>query len=102
MTSATPDLLPESTGGTDESAKRARKVYVLGSLLGQEDGVLLELASDGTVTWAKEFGSDRSDVPSSMSVDESGNVYLTGWTAGVLPGQVSPHNGAAFVVKPEP
>jgi hypothetical protein len=53
----------------------------------------------GNALWARQFGSDSDDVPSSVSVDASGNVFVAGRTDGTLAGQTSRGGMDAFVRK---
>lgn len=47
---------------------------------GSGDIVLAKYSgSDGSVIWAKQFGSINDDDGSSVAVDSSGNVYITGY-----------------------
>ena len=48
--------------------------------------------------WTRQFGSASSDQTFGFSVDASG-VYVTGLTAGTLPGQTSAGGTDAFVRK---
>ena len=39
--------------------------------------------------WTRQFGSTAHDVAERAAVDKKGDVYVTGWTEGVLPGQTA-------------
>jgi photosystem II stability/assembly factor-like uncharacterized protein len=82
-------------------------VYVVGStfasLSGQpyaagSDVFLRKYDGNGVELWTREFGSAASDIGYAVAVDGSG-VYVTGYTAGVLPGQSSAGGNDAFVRK---
>ncbi|HAZ47374.1 MAG TPA: hypothetical protein DCZ55_23690, partial [Cyanobacteria bacterium UBA11371] len=45
---------------------------------GSNDIFVTKLGSDGSVAWAKSFGSSGSDDGSSIATDSSGNVYTSG------------------------
>jgi len=46
---------------------------------GGSDIFLAKFDSNGNHLWSKRFGEDYSDIGSSVSVDSSGNVYITGY-----------------------
>lgn len=41
------------------------------------------------VTWTREFGTSNIDGGTGVTVDGTGNVYVIGYTGGILPGQTS-------------
>lgn len=47
---------------------------------GIEDGFLVKFNSSGVRQWATYYGGTDDDGPQSVSVDKTGNVYLTGYT----------------------
>jgi hypothetical protein len=49
--------------------------------------------------WAKQFGSSDYDYSSGVSVDSTGNVYVSGYTDGRLPGNTSAGYDDAWLVK---
>ncbi|QDU72836.1 Calx-beta domain-containing protein [Mucisphaera calidilacus] len=48
------------------------------------DTAILKYSSDGTLLWAAKLGDATSDTGSSIAVDGSGNVYVTGSFTGTL------------------
>jgi len=46
---------------------------------GGSDIFLAKFDSNGNHLWSKRFGGNGMDVGNSVSVDSSGNVYITGW-----------------------
>jgi hypothetical protein len=46
---------------------------------GWEDIFLAKFDSNGNHIWSKRFGGSEDDEGKSVSVDSSGNVYITGW-----------------------
>jgi hypothetical protein len=46
---------------------------------GTADIFIAKYTSSGSVTWARKAGGTDTDEPTSLSIDGSGNVYLTGW-----------------------
>jgi len=62
------------------------------------DGFIAKLDRAGTLLWSSQFGSSTADTPGGISVDSSGNVFITGLTQGSVRGKqfgetglVSPH-----------
>ena len=51
---------------------------------GIEDGFVLKLDSAGIYQWAKSFGGTASDRVQAITVDNSGNVYMTGDFSGTV------------------
>ncbi len=49
---------------------------------GKDEIFFAKYDASGTLQWAKSVGGTDSDVAYSMAVDESGNVYLTGYFKG--------------------
>jgi hypothetical protein len=87
---------------------RAGNVYVtgfsVGSLSGQPtaggpDTFVRKYDSSGRELWTRQFGSPGEDLAYSAAVDGVGHVYVTGLTAGTLPGQVSAGGVDAYVRK---
>ncbi len=50
--------------------------------LGDNDIFILKLDVSGNLVWVKQIGSTANDVGHSITVDEAGNVYTTGWFEG--------------------
>jgi hypothetical protein len=67
--------------------------YTGGSFAGQTkvggntDALIASLAPDGTVSWARQFGTLSNDSLNAVSRDSSGNLYVAGFTTGTLAGQ---------------
>jgi hypothetical protein len=51
---------------------------------GLEDVYVTKQSSNGTLIWAKSFGGPNTDIPAGIGVDNSGNVYLSGWYSGAI------------------
>ena len=47
--------------------------------LGMVDNYILKLDSGGSFLWAKAFGGDQNQTATAIVVDDSSNVYCTGW-----------------------
>lgn len=66
--------------------------------IGGSDGFLLKVDSNGDTIWSKQFGvsasANRYVYGSSISVDNSGNIFLSGYANGSLNGCA--YNGVAF------
>jgi hypothetical protein len=69
-----------------------------GPFLGDVDGFLTKIASDGTTQWTRQLGTSGVDFAYGVSADHSGNVLVVGETDGVL-GNASFGGSDAFVVK---
>ncbi len=50
--------------------------------VGASDVFLLKYAPSGTIVWQRTWGGEGDDVAQGMSVDATGNVYVTGHTTG--------------------
>jgi hypothetical protein len=79
--------------------------YVVGYAEGSVDGatyaggydaILRKYSASGTLMWNQEFGSGSDTRLTAVAADPSG-VYVTGWTRGALPGQVSGGGVDTFV-----
>lgn len=70
-----------------------------GSSAGLGDAFVAKYAVGGAQTWVQQFGSDKDDVASGVSVDSSGNVYVSGQTDGSLPTNSSAGGTDAFLTK---
>jgi len=46
---------------------------------GAQDVFVTKMSSSGVLQWAKSFGGTETDEGNSVSVDASGNVYISGW-----------------------
>ena len=67
--------------------------------LGDFDSFARKYDGDGNEIWTHQFGTNHDEVASGVVVDGAGNLYLVGYTEGVLPGQTSLGLRDAFVVK---
>ena len=106
------------TGGAGATADQAGSaiaiasdgsILVTGSTSGAMDGanqgsndiVILKYNSSGVQQWVKQLGSGSSDVGQAITTDSLGNIYITGYTKGDLPGSGSSGNTtrSPFLVK---
>jgi len=53
---------------------------------GSGDAFLTKYDSSGTLLWTRQFGTNNFDESNSVAIDYSGNVYISGRTAGSLGG----------------
>lgn len=58
-----------------------------GSNLGQNDGFVIKLDRSGNELWSVQFGSDGDEDIQWSALDNSGNIYVTGFTTGALTGK---------------
>ena len=65
---------------------------------GGSDIFLVKYYDNGTKQWTKQLGTSSSDTGNEVTVDSSGNVYVTGYTQGGLDG-TNAGNSDLFVVK---
>ena len=81
-------------------------IYVTGSTEGALDGntsagsddiFLTKWNADGTKAWTKQWGTTENDYGSSVAVDASGAIYVTGYTGGALDGNSSAGNSDIFL-----
>ena len=78
--------------------------WVSGELTGQtggggKDAFVRKYAPSGQELWTRQFGSSASEEALGVAVDEAGNVYLAGWSDGVLPGVSSSGKADALLFK---
>ncbi|MBS3029307.1 MAG: SBBP repeat-containing protein [Dolichospermum sp. DET50] len=86
----------------------AGNVYTTGNTEGSFAGSILQGTSDafitkydtnGTQVWVKQFGTAAQDYASGMSVDSSGNSYISGQTWGTFAGNITQGAYDAFIAK---
>jgi len=83
-------------------------IYVTGYTEGGLDGntnsgsldiFLVKYNSDGVKQWTKQLGTSSHDYGSGVTVDSSGNIYVTGFTTGGLDGNTNSGDYDNFLVK---
>ena len=86
---------------------RSEGVYVAGGVIGDlpeqsstgsVDAFIRRYDLDGHVVWTRQFGTTRPDAADGIATDSTG-IYVSGNTAGTLPGQLSAGRSDAFVCK---
>jgi hypothetical protein len=83
---------PQYEDAAGISADGLGNVYVTGYTAGALDGgsaggndvFLAKYGAAGNLQWTRQLGSAGGDVGESVSADQLGNIYLTGWTTGSL------------------
>ncbi|MGD9128534.1 MAG: SBBP repeat-containing protein [Planctomycetia bacterium] len=66
---------------------------------GREDIFLTKYTTGGTKLWTKQFGTDQNDHGRALTIDDSGNIYLAGYTHGALNGNTHLGNDDVFLMK---
>lgn len=51
---------------------------------GQLDAYIAKYDANGQILWVDQFGTDQNDGVSGLQIDETGKIYVSGWTDGVL------------------
>ncbi len=51
---------------------------------GLEDIFVTKQSSSGALIWAKAFGGSNTDIPAGLGIDNTGNVYISGWYSGAI------------------
>ena|GEM_PF-5717923 len=69
------------TGETTSASGIATSGAHLTSYGGSDDAFLAKFSSSGAMQWASYYGGSFGDVANGVSMDGSGNVYITGYTA---------------------
>jgi hypothetical protein len=80
-------------------------VYVYGTVRFQAfrvnfDAFLVKFDAEGNKVWARQYGADEWEVPTSVSPDPEGGVYITGYT--YLGSDSPPDVGDAFLARYSP
>jgi hypothetical protein len=60
--------------------------------------LVVKYAADGTLRWTLPFGTPGGDLAHGVALDSNGNVYVAGYTEGVL-GGASAGSLDAFVMR---
>ncbi len=69
-----------------------------GTYRGEDDAYLTKFDSSGNVLWTRQIGTTENDNGHAVTVDSSGNVYISGSTSGDLDG-VNAGSYDAFLTK---
>ena len=65
---------------------------------GDADMLILKLNSSGAYQWHTFYGASGSDVGKGISVDESGNIYVAGYSSATWGTPLNPYSGAEDIV----
>ena len=92
--------------GNSVALDSSGNVYVTGTTMGslfdviagESDAYVVKYDTDGNKVWAKQFGSDLHDGSNDITIDSSGNVYVTGTTSGSI-SDINIGSDDAYVVK---
>ena len=74
------------TSGNSYSTGYAKNTFNSVSVTGGKDLFLTKYNTSGTHQWSKLLGSTSDDVGNEIAMDSSGNLYITGYTEGILDG----------------
>ena len=69
------------------------------SAAGGDDVFITKYDSEGNQLWLKQFGSNQREDTYGLATDASGNVYMSGYTNGALPGNTNAGGRDLFLVK---
>jgi hypothetical protein len=92
----------------DDIAADSTGVYVVAEVSNHLEGlphhgdwdlVIRKYTTDGTVVWTKEIGTPSRDVSGNVALDGAGHLYVSGQTAGAMPGYVNPSGADVFARK---
>ena len=98
---------PASDWATGVSVDSSGNVYVAGhsngdfdnkTNSGSHDMFLVKFDATGSKQWSRLLGSSKWDTTKGVSVDSSGNAYVTGLSVGNFDGKTNA-NGSMFLVK---
>lgn len=62
-------------------------------------GIMSPTVSGADISWIRQTGTTTEDSATGVGVDNSGNLYVVGWTIGVLPGQSGSGDADAYIIK---
>jgi len=97
-----------SESGRGVSVDNAENVYVVGTTADSFDGqsnnghydlCLTKFNSSGTKQWTRIWGSSTQDSGRGVSVDNAGNIYVTGYAGGSFDGQINNGISDLFLTK---
>lgn len=74
----------------------------LGPVVNWNDAFLRKYGPGGDESWTRQFGQERHDEILGVAVDDSGSVYVTGYTNASFEGFTNPGGRDAFVRKYDP
>jgi hypothetical protein len=66
---------------------------------GAYDAFLVKFNRNGVRQWTRLWGTSGDEIPRSVAVDTSGNIYVAGYTEGALDGQPLLGGSEAFLTK---
>jgi len=60
------------------------KCALAGQFFGNIDGFVSKYDSTGNAIWTKQFGTSEDDRINWLTLDQTGNIYVTGYTKGIV------------------
>ncbi|MFB2970208.1 S8 family serine peptidase [Aerosakkonema sp. BLCC-F183] len=70
-----------------------------GESKGSDDAFVTKYDSDGNQVWLRQFGTVATDRAFGISLDNTGNVYISGFSSGSLDGNINSGGSDSLVVK---
>ncbi|MGI6395187.1 MAG: SBBP repeat-containing protein [bacterium] len=66
---------------------------------GGTDIFIVKYSSDAEKKWVQQWGTDKSDIGVSVALDSSGNIFVSGYTAGSLGDYTNESSSDALLIK---
>ncbi len=99
---------PDHEAATSISVDNSNNIYITGPTRGDLDGntnaglydiFLVKFDKDGNKIWTKEIGTPNADIARGVAIDNSDDIYVTGYTNGDLDGNTNAGGSDIFLIK---